>query len=330
MAIPSSGPITFAQIQTEFGGSNPIGLNEYYRGGAYVPNIPSNSGVPTSGAISVSNFYGTNAAFVFNQTISSNTANYNLSSAMTAAGWNGTTTAFVNVTVGSGVWVYSNDTATPGFIVPSLPAASTVAINNYGYITGAGGQGGQGGDYNFSACTGTVGGNGIAGGNALQIYWNTTVNNYANFIAGGGGGGGGGGSSNGVYTYLLSAAGGGGGGGAGGLNAGGAGASSGCYVYIIIGGTPYYNNPTASYGSAASGGSGGAGGNGGVMGYGSGYGGAGGTGGGWGAAGNTGGASSGANQSFSPGSGGAAGRAILTTSGTLTYNALGGAIYGAY
>ena len=38
MALQSSGTITLAQIQTEFGGSNPIGLSEYYKGGSYVPN----------------------------------------------------------------------------------------------------------------------------------------------------------------------------------------------------------------------------------------------------------------------------------------------------
>jgi hypothetical protein len=57
MAMPSSGTITFAQLQTEFGGSNPIGINEYYRGGGLVPDIAANAGVPTSGAISLSNFY---------------------------------------------------------------------------------------------------------------------------------------------------------------------------------------------------------------------------------------------------------------------------------
>jgi hypothetical protein len=61
MALPSSGPLTFADIQTEFGGSNPIGLNEYYAGGANVPAGTSGTygAVPSSGQISVQNFYGT-------------------------------------------------------------------------------------------------------------------------------------------------------------------------------------------------------------------------------------------------------------------------------
>lgn len=37
MAPPTSGALTLANIQTEFGGANPISLSEYYAGGAYVP-----------------------------------------------------------------------------------------------------------------------------------------------------------------------------------------------------------------------------------------------------------------------------------------------------
>ena len=49
MALQTSGAISLADIQTEFGGSNPIGLNEYY-GAA--------SGIPASGAIDFADFYG--------------------------------------------------------------------------------------------------------------------------------------------------------------------------------------------------------------------------------------------------------------------------------
>lgn len=61
MAIPSTGSISMGAIQTEFGGSNPIGLNEYYAGGAYVPSGTSgtNGAVPSSGTIAFSKFYGT-------------------------------------------------------------------------------------------------------------------------------------------------------------------------------------------------------------------------------------------------------------------------------
>jgi hypothetical protein len=64
MALPSSGPLSLADIQTEFGGSNPISLSEYYAGGGLVP--PGTTGtygaVPSSGEISIRNFYGTAAS----------------------------------------------------------------------------------------------------------------------------------------------------------------------------------------------------------------------------------------------------------------------------
>lgn len=61
MPLPSSGPLTLAQIQTEFGGTNPISLNEYYAGGAFVPagTTGTHGAVPSSGTISIRNFYGT-------------------------------------------------------------------------------------------------------------------------------------------------------------------------------------------------------------------------------------------------------------------------------
>lgn len=66
MTLPSSGPLSLSDIQTEFGGSNPISLSEYYAGGAYVPSGTSgtNGPVPTSGAISISNFYGTTSIVI--------------------------------------------------------------------------------------------------------------------------------------------------------------------------------------------------------------------------------------------------------------------------
>jgi hypothetical protein len=61
MALPTSGPLSLTDIQTEFGGTNPISLNEYYAGGGLVPagTTGTNGAVPSSGAISIGNFYGT-------------------------------------------------------------------------------------------------------------------------------------------------------------------------------------------------------------------------------------------------------------------------------
>jgi hypothetical protein len=52
MVLQSSGAISLFNIQTEFGGSNPISISEYY-GAA--------SGIPSSGTITFNNFYGKSA-----------------------------------------------------------------------------------------------------------------------------------------------------------------------------------------------------------------------------------------------------------------------------
>jgi len=53
MALQASGTIKLSEIQTEFGGSNPISLSEYYG---------ADTGVPASGTIQLAaDFYGTSA-----------------------------------------------------------------------------------------------------------------------------------------------------------------------------------------------------------------------------------------------------------------------------
>jgi len=58
MTLPNSGALALSQIQSEFGGSNPIAMNEYYRGGSYVPTHSGTSGIPASGTIAINQFYG--------------------------------------------------------------------------------------------------------------------------------------------------------------------------------------------------------------------------------------------------------------------------------
>ena len=48
MVLPSSGQISLLSLQNEFGGSNPIGIDEYY----------SSGGAPGSGQIGINTFYG--------------------------------------------------------------------------------------------------------------------------------------------------------------------------------------------------------------------------------------------------------------------------------
>lgn len=59
MVLPSTGAISLANIQTEFGGANPIGLNEYYLNSVYgYVSGTGATGIPTTGAISLLQFYG--------------------------------------------------------------------------------------------------------------------------------------------------------------------------------------------------------------------------------------------------------------------------------
>lgn len=202
MALPTSGPLTLQNIQTEFGGNNPISLNAYYAGGSRVPagTTGTNGAVPTSGAISVNNFYGTtNVAQIV---ISSNTKNFNLLTALEETMFVNGSAIPIQVTINSNVYVWSDDTTKAAFDTGAITGSGTITITNNGYIIGMGGNGGQGNS--STALT-----QGLPGGNAMNIRKSVTIINNG-FIAGGGGGGGGG--IQGYYSGFGSGGGGAGGG----------------------------------------------------------------------------------------------------------------------
>lgn len=205
MALPSSGPLTLAQIQTEFGGSNPISLSEYYAGGANVPAGTSgtNGAVPSSGTISIANFYGTQkVAPTFYFTISSHIDQANLRSLAVSAGWG--QTAPVVATLTAGYYLYSSNTSAPALTIDGSWPGGVTFINN-GYVMGMGGQGGgwSSGTYNAGIS---------AGGNAINLGVSCTIQNNS-YIGGGGGGGG-------AVNSNVGLGGGGAGGGAGGYSLG--------------------------------------------------------------------------------------------------------------
>lgn len=95
MALPSSGPLSLNDIATEFGGSTPHSLSEYYAGGGLVPAGTSGTygAVPSSGTISIQNFYGTSNITQVTFTSSTNwtvPAGVTLLQNVTAQGTNGT------------------------------------------------------------------------------------------------------------------------------------------------------------------------------------------------------------------------------------------------
>lgn len=65
MAMQTSGEISIQDLKIFFGAGAPAGgrngMSDFYRGGAFVPDIAANSGIPTGGEIALSDFYGAEA-----------------------------------------------------------------------------------------------------------------------------------------------------------------------------------------------------------------------------------------------------------------------------
>ena len=121
------------------------------------------------------------AAFQLTATISANTAKYNIETVAQQGGWDDTLPVIANITVAPGVVVYSDQTGTAAFSVPSnLTADSQVTLTNQGTIVG---MGGAGGSYPGNA--------GAAGGEALFARYQTKLVNNGTIASGGGGGSGG-------------------------------------------------------------------------------------------------------------------------------------------
>ena len=187
MAIPVSGPVSILDLATEFGGTAPHSMSEYYRGGGLVPN--NNTGVPTSGVISLSDFYGAVAGIVLD--ITSNTSNYNILTAATAAGYNAatdTTPIIVNVAAGVDITATSGN---PGITTGALNAASDLTINIASTASVCGFDGAQGANGGTNTA-GSAGGNGT---DAIEFAVASGTGTYSvvnSGIVGGGSGGGGG------------------------------------------------------------------------------------------------------------------------------------------
>jgi len=56
MALPASGVLSMSTLATEFGDSTPNSMSEFYRGGSLVADNAVNVNVPSSGAVSFSNY----------------------------------------------------------------------------------------------------------------------------------------------------------------------------------------------------------------------------------------------------------------------------------
>lgn len=141
MTLPASGSISLSQIATEFGGSAPHSLSEYYRGGANVQNRPPNVAIPTSGTIKLTDFYG-----------ASSSPAVDLAGPYVAASGGTAGTATARITVDSA-----------GLQQSKIGASSYVTENtwlNFGANT----------DYEVRATLGTTTGSGSTGGSAFGSW----------------------------------------------------------------------------------------------------------------------------------------------------------------
>ena len=202
MAVKSSGTLSFnTDIVGEFGGSTPHSLSEYYG---------VDSGVPSSGTIAFSDFYGAS-----NVVTASGGSTINGQTALQQIRTSNYISSGGTFEIPSNYWIWSDNTGVAALIIDT-PNATVV---NRGKIIGRGGNGGWRS-------------NGYAGGPAIQVTASgVTISNVSGaYIAGGGGGGGG--STKGTRTA-------GGGGGAGG-GRGGPSASEGSpsqYINWLAGGS---------------------------------------------------------------------------------------------
>ena len=314
MTLPASGnPISYSQIQQEFGGpATNISLQSYYRINTaiavtsgtdnLVANIANTATIKQYSAanltMDMNQWWNTKKGYIYNANVTSTTTNYNLFSAAVTAGWNQSDPLDATIVVRSGAYIYSTSTGTDAFVTGgaggtsgSFPDGSFLRLLNLGVVSGCGGNGGPG-------TYGSPGNAGSAGGRAMLISRNIYINNTGT-IGGGGGGGGGGRGDAGTDGGEGTASYGGGGGGGGAGRQGGSGGSG--YTGMN------YNGASGGSGSWNAGGGGGGGGSGPA-----GSAGAGGAGGTSGNGGNSGG------NSFASGSGGGGGSAGACLSGNTT------------
>lgn len=177
MTLPSTGPISFADINAELG--LPVGtvisLND--------PAVRDIAGIP-SGSISFGDLRGKSAEFFYDYTAGGQ--NKNVRTIADAAGFEGGTGKTVRIRV-SGAAISASSTSVPALEIGSWPSGTKLTLEVATSVIGKGGAGGG---------TASAGG---AGGPALKASTPVSGGGYiqltmisGGFLYGGGGGGGGG------------------------------------------------------------------------------------------------------------------------------------------
>ena len=205
MALQSSGAISFGDLRTEykFGSNTAISMSDYYRGGSTVRSLAGNNtatnlsaSVPTSGTISLNNFYSQEKGF--QKTFSANASSQDAStifgsdytvdypkrivinSGVTISGLNGVD-AIKYPSGGDGTLTITNNgtiSAAGSYCINNL-SSETVAVTNNGTVTSS----------NSEAFNSTFSGNGSAkmnfvggqGGASAPDIYHSDYGGYGNF-----------------------------------------------------------------------------------------------------------------------------------------------------
>ena len=223
MVVKASGSsLAFSEIETEFGTNPGRSLGRYRNSHADFGNknvgelsdLPLDTGIPKTGQIKFSDFYGKRLNIVVD-CFSAGSTNYNLSAynnrfangsyrivgnyrtSIVPSQWQGGKKVIIHInnTFGSSGATDRNDVALD--MGDQWPASTTYSIDvgSSGKVVGKGGQGGEGGDDNDGGRN-----NGATGTSAMRIKSGLSPNITGGgaILAGGGGGGGGAGLPAGV------------------------------------------------------------------------------------------------------------------------------------
>lgn len=268
MALQSSGQISFSNISTEFGASPNSTLGGYRISQTVgtLSNLPLDDGIPQSGSIKFSDFYGKRLNIVvdlYNPALNNLTrlnarTRYDQNAVTVIGGFKSKPASSsgskvflnLNVTLGSGKDSINTVALRTGSWEQNT--SLRIDIGSSGILYGAGGNGGNGAGPGSNR-----GGDAGPGSSALGLEYSASIFNNGTIRCGfgGGGGGGGGASDPNKSTTDFGSPGGGGGGGAG-FPAGNGGAAGGG-GYNTSGQQPGNNASLNAGGGGGSGASGG-------------------------------------------------------------------------
>ena len=248
MALPnSSKPISFSQIESEFGQNSKRSLDLYrvsdnyvYNGGGELQNLPLDNGIPQSGTIKFSDFHGKRLNIVVNyydgdqheRAQAKQKFNNNYPGKVRCVGGYIDQSNRPQNTSGKKVIIHINDVVysdknkkdinnqlRSAFRTGSWNAGTTLQIDigSDAKILGAGGDGGDGADNQSED-----GKDGKNGNSAIGLNYGPVTMNISSsaIVAGGGGGGGGGGGAYDTDKHDDELGSGGGGGGGAGMPVG--------------------------------------------------------------------------------------------------------------